>query len=153
MKILMVCLGNICRSPLAEGIMKNKLMAYGIPFEIDSAGTGAWHIGQSPDKRSVQVARQYGIDISGQRARQFKVEDFEAFDFIFAMDQNNRRDILSLTANGIAENVHLFLEFAGMGCNDVPDPWFGNETDFEAVYKLLDDACTAAALKLISNND
>lgn len=93
MNILMVCLGNICRSPLAEGIMRSKL---GKEYFVDSAGTGSWHVGQAPDKRSIAVAKKYGIEISHLRARQFQVKDFDEFDYILAMDSSNYRDILSL---------------------------------------------------------
>ncbi|MCB0619215.1 MAG: low molecular weight phosphotyrosine protein phosphatase, partial [Saprospiraceae bacterium] len=86
MKILMVCLGNICRSPLAEGILKEKIKENGLPWEVDSAGTGSWHVGEPPDPRSVAVARAHGIDILDQRARQFRPADFRQFDLIFAMD-------------------------------------------------------------------
>ena len=133
MKILMVCLGNICRSPLAEGILRTKISQ---DWTVDSAGTGDWHVGQKPDNRSIAIAKKYGIDISNQRARQFQLIDFDEFDIIFTMDSSNFRDILRLTKNEEQRNkVRLIL-----GERDVPDPYYGGEEGFEQVFKLLDDA-------------
>ncbi len=133
MKILMVCLGNICRSPLAEGIMRSKLNQ---GFFIDSAGTGDWHVGQSPDKRSVSVAKKYGIDISAQLARQFQPEDFEEFDRIFVMDTSNLKNVLTLAKNDEQrKKVRLILNE-----KDVPDPYYGGEDGFENVFRMLDEA-------------
>jgi len=148
MKILMVCLGNICRSPLAEGIMKAKLESSGRSFHIDSAGTGAWHQGEPPDKRSIEVAARYGLDISGQRARPVNQEDFDLFDYIFAMDRSVFSTLLERSAPEHHHKIHLMLEFAGLGVEDVPDPWFGNREDFEQIYSLLDDACTKSAERM-----
>lgn len=148
MKILMVCLGNICRSPLAEGILRSKLNN---EFHIDSAGTGAWHIGKSPDKRSVMVAKKYGIDISTRRARQFNVNDFEEFDLIYVMDESNYEDVISLAKNEIHKTkVKLILgEWDGKNKN-VPDPYYGGDEAFEEVYKILDEV-TAQIVEKISN--
>lgn len=133
MNILMVCLGNICRSPLAEGIMRSKL---GKEYFVDSAGTGSWHVGQAPDKRSIAVAKKYGIEISHLRARQFQVKDFDEFDYILAMDSSNYRDILSLARSEEDwMKVRLILHD-----QDVPDPYYGGEDGFELVYQLLDEA-------------
>lgn len=133
MNILMVCLGNICRSPLAEGIMRSKL---GKEHFVDSAGTGSWHVGQAPDKRSIAVAKKYGIEISHLRARQFQVKDFDEFDYILAMDSSNYRDILSLARSEEDRmKVRLILHD-----QDVPDPYYGGEDGFELVYQLLDEA-------------
>ena len=133
MKILMVCLGNICRSPLAEGIMRSKL---GETCYVDSAGTGNWHVGQKPDKRSIAIAQKYGIDISAQRARQFHLNDFEEFDLIFAMDSSNFQDLLSLAKKEEHKaKVQLIL-----GDANVPDPYYGGEEGFENVYQMLDEA-------------
>ncbi len=133
MKILVVCLGNICRSPLAEGILQSKLKD---GFIIESAGTANWHVGKSPDERSVLIARKYGIDISKQRARQFHPDDFEKFDLIFVMDSQNYRDVLKLASNEVQrQKVKLILEDA-----DVPDPYFGGDDGFENVFQLLDRA-------------
>lgn len=133
MKILMVCLGNICRSPLAEGIMRSKLNQ---DFFVDSAGTGDWHVGQSPDKRSVSVAKKYGIDISAQIARQFQPEDFEEFDRIFVMDASNLKNVLTLAKTDEQRNkVRLILNE-----KDVPDPYYGGDEGFENVFQMLDKA-------------
>lgn len=145
----MVCLGNICRSPLAEGIMKEKLQSRGWSFQIDSAGTGAWHEGEPPDKRSIEVAARNGIDISGQRARPVIVDDFDHFDYIFAMDRSVHSTLLERAASEHHHKIHLMLEFAGLGQADVPDPWYGNREDFEQVYSLLDEACTKSAALLM----
>jgi len=147
-KILMVCLGNICRSPLAEGIMRSKLDED--RFLVDSAGTGSWHIGKAPDRRSVAVARKHGIDIAGQRARQFSMADFEAFDHIYAMDGSNYDDLIALAPNALAKGkVKMIANEAFDGQNiDVPDPYYGTEKDFEKVYSLLDQICTEIASKM-----
>jgi protein-tyrosine phosphatase len=136
MKILMVCLGNICRSPLAEGIMKQQVKEAGLDWEVDSAGTGNWHVGQGPDKRSTREARNNGIDISKQICRQFKVKDFDDFDLILVMDKNNFADVSALARNKQdQEKIKLFL-----GDQDVPDPYF-NDAHFEPVFKLIEAGC------------
>lgn len=147
-KILMVCLGNICRSPLAEGILQAKLPVD--KFKVDSAGTGNWHSGEKPDKRSIETAKNHGIDISKQRARQFKVSDFENFDYIYAMDMSNYKNILALAPNEQAkEKVNLILNELFSNENvEVPDPYYGGLNGFEQVYQMLDDACTKIASKL-----
>lgn len=137
MKILMVCLGNICRSPLAEGILREKLNTSPGHFEVDSAGTGGWHAGESPDSRSIKVARINGIDISGQRARQVTKDDLNRFDLIFAMDESNYKYLLGISEEKQKKKIHLYLDFAGLGQQDVPDPWYGDHSDFEAVFNLL----------------
>ncbi len=148
MNILMVCLGNICRSPLAEGIMKAKLHERGLPWRVDSAGTGSWHIGELPDPRSVSVARKYGIDITDQRARQFTRHDYDVFDLIFAMDRQNYQDILSLAPNAQSRNkVYLILQAAHGQNNEVPDPYWDDQ-GFEQVYRMLDDACEQILLNI-----
>lgn len=134
MNILMVCLGNICRSPLAEGILQSKAPT---GMKIDSAGTSNWHVGKSPDKRSIAVAKQHGIDISNQKARQFQSEDFSNFDVIFVMDQSNYADVLALAKNEVEKSkVRLILG----NHQEVPDPYYGGEDGFEAVYQMLDEA-------------
>lgn len=148
MRILMVCLGNICRSPLAEGILREKVRNWPELPIIDSAGTGGWHAGQTPDKRSIAIASRYGIDISMQRARKFSPDDFNDFDYIFAMDRSNLNDILALAPQEHSSKVHLLLDYAGKGEADVPDPWYGDESDFEAVYQLLNEALDEVQRKL-----
>ncbi|MCR9181815.1 MAG: low molecular weight phosphotyrosine protein phosphatase [Flavobacteriaceae bacterium] len=139
-RILMVCLGNICRSPLAEGILKSKLNPE--RFIVDSAGTGHWHVGDSPDPRSIKVAKKYGIDISYQRGRQFSERDYEDFDLIYVMDNENKKNLLELAPDETSKNkVRLILNELFENENvDVPDPYYGGENDFEQVFKLLDEA-------------
>ncbi|HLV23831.1 MAG TPA: low molecular weight protein-tyrosine-phosphatase [Moheibacter sp.] len=146
MKILMVCLGNICRSPLAEGILRAKLNN---GYFIDSAGIGDWHVGQPPDKRSVSIARKYGIDISSQTARQFRSKDFDDFDLILVMDESNYDEIISL-ANSEEQKakVRLILEHSDLENKNVPDPYFGGEDEFESVYQLLDEATNVLIEKI-----
>ncbi len=146
-KILMVCLGNICRSPLAEGIMRSKLSE---DFTVDSAGTGGWHAGELPDKRSIATAKNRGLDITNQRARQFKKNDFEIFDHIFVMDNSNYKDVLALAPNEEAKSkVKLILNEIFPNENvDVPDPYYGGQDGFENDFDMLDQACEEIARKL-----
>lgn len=142
MKILMVCLGNICRSPLAEGILKHKVQQLGLPWTVDSAGTGHWHAGELPDRRSIAVAGRYGIDLTDQRARQFGPEDFERFDRIFVMDTQNRRDVLRLAqSDEHRSKVGLILDLTHPGEDrNVPDPYYDDD-GFEEVFQMLEQAC------------
>ena len=150
MKILMVCLGNICRSPLAEGILQAKVNSIGLDIKIDSAGTGGWHVGQGPDHRAVAIANKYGIDISQQQARQFSSTDFESFDIIYVMDGSNLSDIVSLAKKKEdIEKVKLILnEISPNTDNPVPDPYYGIGDGFEKVYQLLDEACEMIIKKI-----
>ncbi|MFY0642173.1 MAG: low molecular weight phosphotyrosine protein phosphatase [Bermanella sp.] len=142
MKLLFVCLGNICRSPTAEAVMRKLAEARGLVVEIDSAGTAAYHIGKSPDARSQQVALKRGINMSGQSARKVAESDFYEFDFILAMDKANYRDLLTIKPSNASADVLLFLnEFGSMGYDEVPDPYYGGEQGFELVLDLLEDAC------------
>lgn len=152
-KILMVCLGNICRSPLAEGILQAKLSS-GL-YEVDSAGTAGYHVGELPDKRSVQVAKKYGIDITNQRSRKFEKADFDKFDMIFAMDKSNYDDIVAMSENRMQrEKVKMILnELYPNEDMSVPDPYYGGDQGFENVYKMLDEVCTIIASKLEINNE
>ncbi|MEO6520168.1 MAG: low molecular weight protein-tyrosine-phosphatase [Mucilaginibacter sp.] len=136
MKILMVCLGNICRSPLAHGVMEALVKEEGLDWQVDSAGTGNWHVGQGPDHRSTREAKLNGVNISKQVCRQFKVGDFDEFDLIVVMDQNNKRDILALARNDEdSKKVRLLL-----GDKNVPDPYH-DDTLFAPVYQLVLDGC------------
>jgi protein-tyrosine phosphatase len=146
-KILMVCLGNICRSPLAEGIMRSKLSN---DFIVDSAGTGGWHAGELPDKRSIATAKNKGLDITHQRARQFKISDFESFEYIYVMDNSNYKDVIALAPNEEAKSkVKLILNEIFPGENvDVPDPYYGGQDGFENVFNMLNEACDVIAGKL-----
>lgn len=141
MKILMVCLGNICRSPLAEGIMKEKVKAQRLDWRVDSAGTGAYHIGELPDPRSIEIARQYGIDLTDQRARKITHEDLEEFDLILTMDQSNYRHVRALAQNEAQrQKVKSILTFAETNPqSEVPDPYW-DDNGFQIVYDLLDEA-------------
>jgi len=147
-KILMVCLGNICRSPLAEGILKSKV--YSFKTFVDSAGTGGYHIGKKPDVRSIAIANLNGLDITDQRARKFTVEDYDNFDIIYAMDNSNFDDILSLARNDADKaKVKLILNEVFPDENlDVPDPYHGGDFGFKNVYKMLDEACDVIAKNL-----
>jgi len=151
-KILMVCLGNICRSPLAEGILASKLPKD--TFIVDSAGTGSWHVGHSPDKRSIAVAQKNGLCIDGQKGRQFKTADFDEFDYIYVMDNSNYRDILQLAKTPEHKNkVHLILNELFPDENvDVPDPYFGAVNGFDNVYQMLDEVSEIIAAKLIKKH-
>ena len=137
----MVCLGNICRSPLAEGILQSKLDANF--FSIDSAGTAAYHIGELPDQRSIAVAKKHGIDISNQKARKFDIKDFIEFDVIYAMDKENYQNICSLAKNKTElQKVKMILDEVKPSQNlSVPDPYYGGDDGFQNVYQLLDEAC------------
>lgn len=146
-KVLMVCLGNICRSPLAEGILKSKTDSQHI--FVDSAGTAGYHIGNNPDQRSVAVAKKYGIDISGQRCRKFNYDDFAQFDIIYAMDLSNYYDILALTNDrSEIDKVKLLLEEIASPVREVPDPYYGGTDGFEQVFELINQACDAIAKRL-----
>ncbi|WP_121364597.1 low molecular weight protein-tyrosine-phosphatase [Flavobacterium limicola] len=151
-KILMVCLGNICRSPLAEGILAAKLPKG--KFTVDSAGTGSWHIGHSPDDRSIAVAKKNKISISNQKGRQFSTTDFDAFDYIYVMDNSNYEDVIQLAKNQQQkEKVQLILnELFPNEKVDVPDPYFGLPNGFEIVYNMLDEVCEIIAKKLIAKH-
>lgn len=151
-KIVMVCLGNICRSPLAEGVLASKLPPN--KFKVDSAGTGSWHIGHSPDERSILTAKKHKLDISKQKGRQFTVADFDNFDYIYVMDNSNYQDVVDLATNNLQkEKVILLLNELFPNENvDVPDPYYGLQNGFETVYKMLDEACDVIAEKLIKKH-
>jgi len=140
-KILMVCLGNICRSPLAEGILANKCKE--LDVLVDSAGTSSYHIGQAPDPRSQDIAKKYGIDISNQKARHFQYSDFEGFDIIYVMDSSNHNNVVALAKTKTErDKVKLILNEIKPEMNStVPDPYFGGGQGFETVFQLLDQAC------------
>ncbi|WP_243398940.1 low molecular weight protein-tyrosine-phosphatase [Hanstruepera neustonica] len=148
-KVLMVCLGNICRSPLAEGILKSKLPDSG--YLVDSAGTGNYHIGDLPDQRSIDVAKKYGLDITNQRGRQFSVRDFDEFDMIYVMDNSNFENVIKLARNAqdISKVNYILNEIYPNQNHSVPDPYTGGPQGFEATFKMLDEACEEIAAKLI----
>jgi protein-tyrosine phosphatase len=152
MKILMVCLGNICRSPMAEGILRSKIDSRQLPATVDSAGTGNYHVGEAPDHRAISTAGKYGVDISTLAARQFGVDDFDSFDRIYVMDVSNRRNVLNLAVSDVHRGkVQLLLDVLYPGQDmEVPDPWYGKMDSFEHVYGLLDTACDEVVEELES---
>ena len=151
-RVLFVCLGNICRSPLAEGAFRHHVESSGLAdrFEIDSAGTAGYHAGEKPDSRSAAVARKNGIDINGQRARRVIRRDFDDFDEILAMDRSNLRDLERMAGAGAHARIGLLLEEAPqLEVLEVPDPYYGGRDGFDHVWQLVDTA-TAALLRRIT---
>lgn len=148
-KILMVCLGNICRSPLAEGILRSKLPSDS--YFVDSAGTGHWHVGNPPDARSIKIATERGLDISNLRGRQFSKRDFIEFDYIYVMDNQNYKDVIALASNENEKaKVQLILDEIFPNENvDVPDPYYGLQDGFERVFDMLNAASETIADKLL----
>lgn len=138
----MVCLGNICRSPLAEGILRHKAQQRGLEWHIESAGTGAWHVGEAPDPRSQRIAKQKGIDISHQKAQQFSAYHIEMFDLIFAMDSANYQDIIRhAKTDEEKQKIDLIMNMVEPGKNiAVPDPYYDDDL-YATVYQMLDEAC------------
>lgn len=148
--VLLVCLGNICRSPLAEGVLRDAVTAHGLAdyVRVDSAGTGAWHAGSVPDPRSIAVAARHGIDIGAQRARKIVAGDFDAFDLILGMDRSNVDELKRLAGAGRGANVHLYMSYALGTIRDVPDPYYGGASGFEDVYRMIREASDTLAAKL-----
>jgi len=139
MKVLFVCLGNICRSPLGEGILQHKINQQGLDWETDSAGTAAYHVGEKPDKRSAAIAKEHDIDINVQRARQFVKSDFNTFDHILVMDDSNFNNVMLLAASSQEEaKVEKLLDYGNATIKDVPDPYF--EGGFDGVFNLIEQA-------------
>lgn len=149
MKILMVCLGNICRSPLAEGILQAKALKAGLNWQVDSAGTNGYHTGEPPHDFSIKVARQNGIDICKQRSRRFTVTDFENYDLIYAMAADVLEDMKKIGKNNFdTKKVSLFLEESFPGEEkEVPDPWSGPETDYHEVFEIINNNCDSIIKK------
>ncbi|MCH3885656.1 low molecular weight protein-tyrosine-phosphatase [Tenacibaculum aquimarinum] len=147
MKILMVCLGNICRSPLAEGILQSKVAD---SIFVDSAGTAGYYEGRLPDSRSIDVAKKHGIDIANQKCRKFNVQDFGNFDLIYVMDQGNYVEVRNVSRNeNDMQKVKMILNEVYPNSNkSVPDPYFGGDLGFENVYEMLDEACAIIVKKL-----
>ncbi|MFN3951128.1 MAG: low molecular weight protein-tyrosine-phosphatase [Thermaurantimonas sp.] len=149
MKILMVCLGNICRSPLAEGILSKKLEKKGIQAVVDSAGLASYHVGEKPDPRTIKNALQHGLDLSMKRARQFRMNDFESFDLIYCADKSILDALRSMaqTPEHISKIKLMTEEAYPRQMIEVPDPYYGTESDFEKVFQLLDISCEAIIKK------
>lgn len=153
-KILFVCMGNICRSPTAEGVFRYMVEQLNAKNEIliDSAGTHAYHVGNQPDQRAQEAALKRNIDLSGQRARRVSADDFAEFDYVIAMDESNKYDLLSICPSGYEDRVHLFLDFANCNESEVPDPYYGQGRGFEIVLNLVEDA-SGGLLKHIRENN
>jgi len=150
-RLLVVCLGNICRSPLAEGALRARIAASPLAgrVEVDSAGTGGWHAGEPPDRRAIACARRHGVDISGLRARQIRPRDFHDFDWLLCADASNLRDVLRLAPPAARDRVALLLDWAGVAPGgQVPDPYYGGEDQFEEVWRMVDAAARAAVERL-----
>lgn len=154
MKILAVCLGNICRSPLAEGLLRQEITSRDLDWAVDSAGTGSWHAGERPDPRSIAVANQYGLDISTQRARQLQAVDLDEYDLILAMDESNYVDIRRLAkAKQQRQKVYRITEYAypDLPAENVPDPYWDDD-GFEKVYQMLRRASGRVVDRLLAEN-
>jgi protein-tyrosine phosphatase len=145
MKVLFVCLGNICRSPTAEGVLRHKLRAAGLEdqVQVDSAGTGDWHVGKAPDSRTRSAAQRRGYDLSALRARQVEAADFQRFDLILAMDQSNLRNLKALRPVDAEADLDLYLRRYELALDEVPDPYYGGEDGFEQVLDLIEQASEA----------
>lgn len=156
MKLLVVCLGNICRSPMAEGALRARLEASPLAgrVQVDSAGTGDWHVGQPPDPRAIACAAGHGVDISGLRARQLRPQDFQTFDWVLCADDANLRDAGRLGGVGAHERLALYLPWSGgQGVRAIPDPYTGGHDHFEQVWSLVDDAAKRAVARLLHDAD
>ena len=154
MSILFVCLGNICRSPLAEGIFTQMIRDAGLTghVTVDSAGTGAWHADESPDPRSVETAARNGVDISGQRARQLVPDDYDRFDLLLAMDRSNEQTLKARAPSPAARGrVFLFLDHTLGSRADVPDPYYGGPGGFDSVYGMLREGCAVLVSRIAAD--
>jgi protein-tyrosine phosphatase len=151
--VLFVCLGNICRSPTAEGVFRHKVEQASLEdkISIDSAGTHAYHIGKPPDTRAQNAALKRNIDLGKQRARRVSSDDFIEFDYIIAMDESNKEDLLAVCPAGCEEKIHLFLDFADSNESEVPDPYYGQGRGFEIVLNLVEDAAEGLLRHLNDN--
>ena len=149
-RLLLVCLGNICRSPMAEGALRARLREAGLDHRVsvDSVGTGNWHVGDPPDPRAIATAARHGVDISGLRARQLCAADFADFDGLLCADPDNLREVRALAPAGTRAEMSLLLEWAGQGSMAVPDPYTGGDADFEQVWAMVDRAALAVVERL-----
>ncbi|MBA6133175.1 MULTISPECIES: low molecular weight protein-tyrosine-phosphatase [Pseudomonas] len=150
MRVLFVCLGNICRSPTAEGVLRHQLQAAGLAdrVQVASAGTGDWHVGKSPDSRTCKAALARGYDLSRQRAQQVKQRHFAEYDLVLAMDESNLRDLRALRPPTATGELDLFLRRYGAALDEVPDPYYGGADGFEQVLDLIESACQALVLEI-----
>ena len=151
MKLLIICLGNICRSPLAEGALRARLNTSPLSaeVEVDSAGIGGWHAGQAPDRRAIACARSHGVDISMQRARQLRQDDFARFDWLLCADTDNLREVLRMAPPDARSKVALLMQWAGVEAGGgIPDPYSGGMEQFEQVWRLVDSAAQAVVARL-----
>lgn len=151
-RLLFVCLGNICRSPMAEGVFRRVIEEEGVThlFEIDSAGLGDWHVGQAPDTRAQSAARRRGIDISGQSARQVAAADYARFDLLLAMDGSNYQELVELAPKDARHKIRRFLDFAPhAGTRDVPDPFYGGREGFDHALDLIEAAARGLLADLL----
>lgn len=149
-RLLVVCLGNICRSPMAEGVIRARIDASTLAGRVilDSVGTGAWHVGQPPDARAIATAARHGVDIAGLRGRQLSRDDFSRYDWLLCADRSNLRDVLARGPVEAQSRCALLLDWAGVADADVPDPYAGDSTDFEAVWRMLDRAAHGVVARL-----
>jgi len=152
-KVLFVCMGNICRSPTAEGVFRDKVEQANLSAQIsiDSAGTHAYHVGNPPDERAQAAALKRNIDLSKQRARRVTVADFESFDYVIAMDRSNADDLLSICPAEYEDRVQLFLDYANSDETEVPDPYYGQGQGFEMVLNLVEDASDGLLKHILQN--
>ncbi|WP_028633618.1 low molecular weight protein-tyrosine-phosphatase [Pseudomonas parafulva] len=150
MRVLFVCLGNICRSPTAEGVLRHQLQAAGLAdhVQVASAGTGDWHVGSPPDSRTCKAALGRGYDLSGQRAQQVKAGHFAEYDLILAMDESNLGQLRAMRPEASTGELDLFLRRYGAALDEVPDPYYGGADGFEQVLDLIEDACKALVLEI-----
>jgi protein-tyrosine phosphatase len=147
--VLFVCLGNICRSPLAEGAFRHEARAIGLEVVADSAGTGGWHAGEPPDPRAIAAARRQGVDIAGQRARQVKAEDFRRFDLVLALDHDNLRNLRALMPKDATAQLGLLLDHApGLEGQAVADPYYGDDAGFDLAWEQVSQAAHDLARRL-----
>jgi protein-tyrosine phosphatase len=153
-RLLFVCLGNICRSPMAEGVFRRVAEQEGVlhRFDVDSAGLGDWHVGQAPDTRAQAAAQNRGIDISGQSARQITLADYDRFDLLLAMDGSNYEELIQLAPGNARHKIRRFLDFAPhVGAEDVPDPFFGGKTGFDHALDLIEEAARGLLAELVGD--
>ena len=150
MRVLFVCLGNICRSPTAEGVLRHQLQAAGLAdhVQVASAGTGDWHVGSQPDSRTCKAALARGYALSGQRAQQVKAGHFAKYDLILAMDESNLGHLRAMRPDTSTGELDLFLRRYGAALDEVPDPYYGGADGFEQVLDLIEDACKALVLEI-----